>query len=106
MADILGCWRCGHSLEALSLPLGRLDECPECSSQLHACRMCAFFDPKVIRACREDDAEEVQKKEHANFCDYFQANLHAFDESFAAADQKASEQLGQLFGDESPAKGK
>ena len=74
MADIPVCWRCGHSLEELSMPPGRLDECPECRSQLHVCRMCAFFNPEVIRACREDDADEVMEKERANFCDYFQAN--------------------------------
>ncbi|HJP03912.1 MAG: hypothetical protein QGH46_05975 [Gammaproteobacteria bacterium] len=100
MADIPVCWRCGHSLEELSMPPGRLDECPECRSQLHVCRMCAFFNPEVIRACREDDADEVMEKERANFCDYFQANSNAFDESFAAADRDASEQLEQLFGEE------
>ncbi|MDP6436104.1 MAG: hypothetical protein QF790_06080 [Gammaproteobacteria bacterium] len=106
MADIPVCWRCGRGLEDLNLPFGRLDECPECRSQLHVCRMCIFFDPAAIKECREDDADEVRGKERANFCDYFQANSNAFDESIAAADRDASEQLEQLFGDKSPAKGK
>lgn len=99
MAEIPACWRCGHSLEELSLPLGRVDECPGCRSQLHVCRMCVFFDPATIKQCREDDADEVMEKERANFCEYFQVNFNAFDESIAAADRDASEQLQQLFGD-------
>ena len=71
MTDELHCWRCGAVLRALSLPLSRLDECPDCSMHLHVCRMCTHFDPGVARQCREDDAEEVRDKERDNLCDYF-----------------------------------
>ena len=97
MTDNPVCWRCGASLEKLSLPLSRLDECPECEVHLHVCRMCAYFDPAVTRSCREDDAEEVREKERANFCDYFRARNDAFDPRFTDADGKANEQLDQLF---------
>jgi hypothetical protein len=93
------CWRCGAGLAALSLPLSRLDECPECTVHLHACRMCGFYDSQVARKCREDDAEEVKEKERANFCDYFQPSAAAFDVKLAAADTAARDQLGSLFGD-------
>jgi hypothetical protein len=101
MADLLHCWRCGTDLNSLSLPLARLDECPECTVHLHVCRMCSYFDPVMTRSCREDDAEEVKEKERANFCDYFKPSAGAFDADIAAADRSAQAQLGTLFGEES-----
>lgn len=98
MADSLHCWRCGADLKDLSLPLSRLDECPECTVYIHVCRMCSHFDVAVSRACREDDAEEVQEKERANFCDYFTPSSQAFDTGIATADRKARTQLDGLFG--------
>lgn len=63
--------------------------------------MCSHFDVAVSRACREDDAEEVQEKERANFCDYFSPSAQAFDTGIAAADYKARTQLDGLFGETS-----
>jgi hypothetical protein len=99
MTDELNCWRCGASLEKLSLPLSRLDECPDCGNYLHVCRMCSFYDPNVAKACREDDAEEVKEKERANFCDYFKPRVGAHDAAISAAEQKARGELDTLFGD-------
>lgn len=101
--DVLQCWRCGASLAALSLPLSRLDECPECSVSVHVCRMCSFYEPGIPKACREDDADEVKEKERPNFCDYFRPNPAAFDAGIAAADAQARNQLGALFGDDDTA---
>ncbi|MGI9291480.1 MAG: hypothetical protein ACR2QG_09440 [Gammaproteobacteria bacterium] len=106
MTDELRCWRCGKGLEALSLPLSRLDECPDCTVHLHVCRMCVNFDPVVSRACREDAADEVLEKERANFCDYFQPSANAFDQDIASADQQARDQLSALFGDGGSSKDK
>ncbi len=94
----LGCWRCGASLAKLTLPLSRLDECPECSMPLHVCRMCVHYDPTVARQCREDDAEEVKEKERPNFCDYFRPSVTAFESSAIDAERKAREELDSLFG--------
>jgi hypothetical protein len=99
MADQLACYRCGASLEKLSLPLSRRDECPECSVHLHVCRMCIDYDPQVPRQCREDDAEDVLDKEKVNFCEWFRPNPGAFDPAFASADDKARSELDALFGD-------
>ena len=98
MSDNPVCWRCGAGLDALSLPLSRLDECPDCGVQQHVCRMCSYFDPTVSRSCREDDAEEVREKYRANFCDYFRIRADAFDPSFTTADESANAELDQLFG--------
>ena len=99
MAGQLLCYRCGASLQELPLPLGRLDECPACSVQLHCCRMCVYYDPRVPRQCREDDAEDVRDKFTANFCDYFKPSPDAHDPRFAAADARARDALASLFGD-------
>ena len=92
------CWRCGASLVALSLPLRRLEECAACRAELHVCRMCVSYDPRVAKKCREDDAEEVKEKEQANFCDYFRPRSGAFDSAQAVAEQKARLELAALFG--------
>ena len=101
MSHSLQCYRCGASLAELSLPLARLDECPECSVYLHCCRMCEFYDPGVARQCREDDAEDVKEKERANFCDYFKPGTDVFDGQLAAAENEARGELAALFGDDS-----
>ena len=100
MPQSLFCFRCGTSLERLSLPLGRRDECPECSIHLHVCMMCRFFDVHVPKQCREDDAEEVFEKEKANFCEWFKPSAKAFDPARAREAGDAKSALAALFGDE------
>ena len=67
----LVCWKCGGSLQHLSLPLRRLEACRACGAELHVCRLCEFHDTAVAKGCREPVAEEVKDKTRANFCDYF-----------------------------------
>lgn len=99
MSAELQCFRCGHSLAALPLPLSRQDQCPECSHYLHVCRMCRHFDPRVPKQCREDDAEEVMDKEKPNFCDWFEATAGRYDAGRAGAASRAEAQLAALFDD-------
>ncbi|HEX7081094.1 MAG TPA: hypothetical protein VF329_08785 [Gammaproteobacteria bacterium] len=99
MAPALACYRCGASLAALSLPLSRLDECPSCRTQLHVCRMCVHYAPRLTRGCDEDDAPEVRDRESANFCDWFAPSPHAFDPKGAAAEAAARAELARLFGE-------
>jgi hypothetical protein len=75
----LACYRCGASLESLTLPLSRRDLCPHCSVELHVCRMCRHYAPSLPDACNEEDAEEVRNKTSANFCDYFSPVARDFD---------------------------
>jgi hypothetical protein len=96
----LRCYRCGASLQALSLPLARLDLCPDCSVELHVCRMCRHYAPSAPDACDEDDAPEVHNKTAANFCDYFQPTPDAFDGREQRAENKARTELEALFGGE------
>lgn len=82
----------------MPMPLQRRDECPACSTDLHVCRMCEFYDKSVAKSCREPVAEEVTDKERANFCDYFRAlpGLHATGGTDEAA--RARAQLEAMFG--------
>lgn len=98
MSDELVCWRCGASLAALRLPLGRTEECPACRNQLHVCRMCRNWDRARPKQCREDDAEEVRDKERANFCDWFRPRPGAYDAARAAAASTARNAADSLFG--------
>ena len=99
MGDQMSCYRCGHSLEVLPLPLGRRDECPGCTADLHVCRMCRMYDRREPTGCTEEDALEVTEKERANFCDYFKPSDSAYDASFSAGEQKAKGDLTALLGD-------
>lgn len=97
MPDSPVCWRCGASLAALSLPYSRHDECRQCRAELHVCRLCRFYDVTVAKQCREPVAEEVRDKERANYCDYFEPRLDAFQPRGSAADE-ARAALEKLFG--------
>ena len=96
-ADIC-CYRCGASLRELTLPLSRRDQCPECSVDLHVCKMCCSFDPTVTRQCREDGAEDVTEKERVNFCDWFKPSASAFDPHKKNQADAARDALSALFG--------
>ncbi len=97
MAHDLHCYRCGASLADLTLPLARLDECPQCGVHLHVCRMCERHAPRKPKGCSEEDAIEVRDKKGANFCDYFKPSAHAYDSAEQEAAQAARSQLDSLF---------
>jgi hypothetical protein len=92
------CYRCGESLAALSLPLSRRDQCPQCGADVHVCKMCSHFDTRVTRQCREDGAEDVTEKERPNFCDWFVPRGDAFDPDRKSAADSAQAALDALFG--------
>ena len=97
-SDLVACYYCGNGLRA-AMP-GRLDECPQCGKYIHVCRMCAHYDPtETSKQCSEDDAEKVQDKQAANFCDYFTMSDKAFDAADISADNSARSALAALFGD-------
>jgi hypothetical protein len=98
MSHDIGCWKCGASLSALSLPFGRRENCRACGSELHVCRLCVDYDPRVAHQCREPTAEEVRDKEHANFCDHYKPRAGAYEPPRTAAADAARLELEKLFG--------
>ncbi len=99
MSEELVCFRCGESLAQLTLPLSRRDQCPQCSVDLHVCKMCTHFDKHVPRQCREDGAEDVTEKERPNYCDWFVPGSAAFDTQRKSEADAARSALDALFGD-------
>lgn len=67
----LKCFSCGTEL-SFADKVGRREECPKCRSDVHSCRNCQFYDPKVYNECKETQAEVVREKDRSNHCDYFQ----------------------------------
>ena len=98
MAEGLVCWKCGAAIGDLPMPLARLAECPVCRADLHVCRLCEFYDSRVAKACREPVAEEVQDKQRANFCGYFQIKARAYHGWDDGVSRRARSQLEDLFG--------
>ena len=72
--ESLSCWRCGDSLADVLLPLSRRAECPACGADLHTCVLCRYYDRRITGQCAHDQAEAVEIKDRANFCDYFRPN--------------------------------
>ena len=92
------CWKCGASLEELTLPLRRLEECKACRSELHVCRMCVEYDTRVAKHCREPTADEVSDKTRANFCDHYKPRAAAYTPPNTAEVDQARTELERLFG--------
>ncbi len=97
MTHSLVCWKCGASLAALSLPLRRLDTCKACGAELHVCRMCVEYDTSYAKHCREPIAEEVRRKDEANFCDFFKPKAGAYRAKDLAELDRSKAALDALF---------
>ena len=83
------CFKC-HKETGLPLPIGRRDECTQCSADAHVCKNCEFYDIKVYNECREPRAERVLEKERSNFCDQFNPHPRkSFDDKGLKADPKS-----------------
>ncbi len=93
----LVCWKCGGSLAALSLPLRRLDVCKACNAELHVCKLCVEYDTSYAKHCKEPTAEEVRKKDEANFCDHFKPRPGAFVPKNVAEIERSRSALDDLF---------
>lgn len=67
----LKCHHCGKELQ-YSDRIGIREECDQCHSDVHVCKNCKFYDPKVYNECNEPQADVIREKDRANMCDYFQ----------------------------------
>ena len=98
MSHAIACWKCGASLAEFALPFGRRECCRACGADLHVCKLCREYDPRVAHQCREPTAEEVRDKEHANFCDHYAPREGAYQTKEVSAAERARAELEQLFG--------
>ncbi len=99
----LVCWRCGASLKDIPLPFTRLQQCTACHADLHVCRLCRFYNPRISDKCDHDLAEPARDVEVANFCHYFRPVAGAFDHQQKDNSDDAMAKLKSLFGDDQSA---
>src|SRR5271155_3090342 len=97
MQHSLICWRCGASLVEFSLPLRRLEVCKAFNAELRVCKMFVEYDTSYHKHCREPTAEEVRKKDEANFCDHFKPKAGAYVAKDTAAIERSKSALEDLF---------
>ena len=98
MPHDIQCWKCGAALAALPLPFGRIERCRGCGADLHACKLCRHYSPRLPAQCDEPTIEEVRDKERANFCDHYTPVAGAWKGGTSAAADAARAQLDKLFG--------
>ncbi len=89
------CYNCKTQIAIEGQP-ARSETCPSCSSYLHCCRNCRFYDPAAHNQCREPQAEWVKDKEMANFCDFFEAASESQSRE-ASKREEALKKLNELF---------
>ena len=66
------CFNCHSGLSFdQGYKISRREQCSHCSTDLHCCKMCQFYDATAYNECREPMASRILEKEKANFCDYF-----------------------------------
>lgn len=92
------CFQCGQEVPAERKVL-REDECPHCSSDLHACRNCRFHDPASSNQCSEPQADWIADKERANFCEFFDFAERSASRVGAADSVSARDRFRKLFRD-------
>lgn len=100
MSDTLSCWQCGALIAADDLPVTRRSTCRQCGVDLHVCRLCRHYAPRLSRKCDEDQAEPARAVDVANFCEWFSASPAAYHAADAHGEAQARAELAALFGDE------
>lgn len=86
------CHKCSAVWTGNEVPTRR-DLCEKCHFPLRVCLNCKFYDSARSKQCRLDEAELVQDKEKANFCEYFKfrdGKGEAVDQSSMVKDKWAS----------------
>ncbi len=70
--DVLKCARCG---QAITAPIAHDSTCPKCSSDLHSCAQCTWFDTGSRFECNQPIAARVSPKDARNSCTYYEARV-------------------------------
>ena len=65
------CFKCGHEIDFNRIKMQRTDLCPHCSSDLHVCKNCEYWDEGSHNQCREHVTEFITDRERANYCTHF-----------------------------------
>ena len=101
MSQKLHCWSCGAGIEDEPMPLSTYAACPQCRAQLHTCRMCRYWNPRLHSDCDEPRAESVSDREKANFCDWLVLQSERRTAAQAKEPAASRSELDKLFGERS-----
>lgn len=102
------CYKCGKTItQGVDAPMPPDAVCDQCSSWLHSCANCAFYDEYSYTKCREAKAEFVFDRLGKNVCSFFKLKVSVREPEKAKkmsprAEQKeregkARENLARLF---------
>ncbi|MDH3872342.1 MAG: hypothetical protein OEU44_09015 [Gammaproteobacteria bacterium] len=97
MKKTLVCWRCGAAVKPDQRPINRLEQCRGCQADLHVCRLCRSWNPRMTGYCDHDHAEPPLERERANFCQYYKPRPGAFTPGEQDVDRDARKELDSLF---------
>jgi len=92
------CWHCGVSVREEPLPLSTYAECRQCRAQLHCCRQCQHYNPRLRADCDEPRAESHCERGKANFCDWFKLRREFVEPGEKAPSVNHQTELNTLFG--------
>ena len=92
------CWQCGMAVNDQPLPLSTYAECRPCRAQLHCCRQCQHYNPRLRVDCDEPRAESHSEREKANFCDWFKLRREFVEPGEKAPLVNHQTELNTLFG--------
>ena len=92
------CWQCGMAVNDQPLPLSTYAECRDCRAQLHCCRQCQHYNPRLRVDCDEPRAESHSEREKANFCDWFKLRREFVEPGEKAPSVHHKAELNTLFG--------
>ena len=98
MTQNIVCWHCGVSVSEEPLPLSTYAECRSCRAQLHCCRQCQHYNPRLRADCDEPRAESHSEREKANFCDWFKLRREFVEPGEKAPSADHQTELDTLFG--------
>ncbi|HEY3322814.1 MAG TPA: hypothetical protein VGP72_20335 [Planctomycetota bacterium] len=102
------CYKCSKTItQGVDAPMPADAVCEQCSSWLHCCANCAFYDEYSYTKCRESKAEFVFDRVGKNACAFFKikqgARLQDEKKKMSprseqhAKEGKARENLARLF---------
>ncbi len=66
--DVVKCARCG---QAIDVPIALDTKCQGCSSDLHSCAQCTWFDTGSRFECTQPVPERVSPKDGRNSCAHY-----------------------------------
>ena len=94
--DVLKCARCG---QAITTAIEVDTQCPKCTSDLHSCAQCTWFDSGSPFECSQSIPNRVSPKDTRNSCTYYEARVTVERETRSTTVSKQDGGARQAFDD-------